>query len=202
MNSRLILIARVVFCVSLTFVLCFENSFAQDRIESDKKQENASQCTPQLFASAEFAFTNRIWRGTGKIAEKNLKKIIEVCPSVEIDPNIGAELKIVREENAEHNLFIARYYYEEFQKGGHGLKGSQSRLKQIEIEYPEFSKIDEALFLLGKTYQFERNFEDAESTFNKLIEKFPATVFAYRGQVALQEIQNLKLFYCDLEKLP
>lgn len=202
MDSRSIFVAPFVFCVSLTLVLCSENTPAQVQKASDKKLENASQCTPELFARAEFAFTNRLIRGDGRLAEKNLKTIIDVCPSVDIDPKIGSELSIVIEENAEHIFFLAKYYFDQFQKGGRGLKGSQSRLRQIKIEYPEFSKMDEALFLLGKTYQFERNFEDAESTFNELIKKFPATVFAYRGEVALQEIQNLKLFYCEPEKLP
>src|SRR6266581_4482458 len=66
-------------------------------------------------------------------AEQRLKALLQQYPQTKLRPTVEDRLREVQESLAMHNLVIARFYYESrYQKGrGTGLKGAQSRLKEI-----------------------------------------------------------------------
>ena len=73
-----------------------------------------------------------------------------------------------------HNLYIANYYYKlsvDQKKGG--LKGAQSRYREILDKYPNFSFMDEALYKLAVTYQIEEETDQAARYFQQLVRDFP-----------------------------
>ena len=68
-----------------------------------------------------------------------------------------------------HNLQIARFYYDvKYSTGKGGLKGSQSRLKEITDKYPCFSFNDEVFYRLATTYQAEEEPDEAARYYQKL----------------------------------
>ena len=100
-----------------------------------------------------------------------------------------SELEELREKRAEQFLLIAGYYVDQFEKNGRGLKGGQSRLIEITTKYPHYSKLDEVLLLLAKTYALDDDLEDAESSLKKLIHDFPDSSTLVNAQIELQTIQ-------------
>ena len=79
-------------------------------------------------------------------AERELKGILEADSSSVFKAQVEANLDIVNERLAFHNLQIASFY---MNKGhGHSLLGARSRLQSITQQYPKFSKMDEVLYRL------------------------------------------------------
>jgi outer membrane assembly lipoprotein YfiO len=66
-------------------------------------------------------------------AEQRLKALLQQYPDTKLRPIVEDRLRETQESLAMHNLGVARFYYEaRYNKGrGTGLKGSQSRLKEI-----------------------------------------------------------------------
>src|SRR6185436_18683170 len=72
-------------------------------------------------------------------AEQRLKALLQQYPKSSLRPTVEARLHEVQENLAMHNLSIARFYGGKMVQGKGGLKGSQSRLKEIVDKYPCFS---------------------------------------------------------------
>jgi tetratricopeptide (TPR) repeat protein len=95
----------------------------------------------------------------------------------------------VQENLAMHNLQIARFYYEvKFKTDKGGLKGSQSRLKEIVDKYPCFSYNDEVYFRLGVTYQQEEEPDEAAKYYQKLVQEYPESEFNEKAREQLNII--------------
>jgi len=111
-------------------------------------------------------------------AEQRLKVLLQQYPQSPLRPTVEARLAEVQENLALHNLQIARFYYDvkyKTQKGG--LKGAQSRLKEIVDKYPCFSYNDEVYFRLASTYQQEEEPDEAARYYQKLVQEFPESEF-------------------------
>ena len=79
-------------------------------------------------------------------AERELKGILEQDSSSVFKSQVEANLDIVYEGMAFHNLMIASFY---MNKGhGHSFTAARARLQHIAQLYPKFSKMDEVLFRL------------------------------------------------------
>jgi hypothetical protein len=81
-------------------------------------------------------------------------------------------LSIAREKRAESSLSIAIYYLKQYEEHHRGLKGAISRLKEITLKYPQFSKTDEVLFLLVKSYLYEKGADQAEKYYRRILDEF------------------------------
>jgi outer membrane assembly lipoprotein YfiO len=85
-------------------------------------------------------------------AEQRLKVLLQQYPKSALRSTVEARLAEVQENLAMHNLQIARFYYDvKYETGKGGLKGSQSRLKEIVDNYPCFSYNDEVFYRLATT---------------------------------------------------
>lgn len=111
-------------------------------------------------------------------AEQRLKVLLQQYPQSPLRPTVEARLAEVQENLALHNLQIARFYYDvKYSTGKGGLKGAQSRLKEIVDKYPCFSYNDEVYYRLASTYQAEEEPDEAARYYQKLVQEFPESEF-------------------------
>jgi outer membrane protein assembly factor BamD len=124
-----------------------------------------------------------------KKAEQRLKVLLQQYPKSPLRPTVEARLAEVQENLAMHNLQIARFYYDvKYATGKGGLKGSQSRLKEIVDRYPCFSFNDEVFYRLATTYQAEEEPDEAARFYQKLVQEFPDSEFNQKAREQLNII--------------
>src|SRR5688572_7149796 len=122
-------------------------------------------------------------------AEVRLKVLLQQYPKSSLRDTVEARLREVQENLAMHNLQIARFYYDvKHLTGKGGLKGSQSRLKEIVDKYPCFSYNDEVFFRLGATYQAEEEPDEAARYYQKLVQEFPDSEYNEKAREQLNII--------------
>ena len=122
-------------------------------------------------------------------AEQRLKSLLQQYPQTNLRPMVEGHLKDTQENLAMHNLGVARFYYDARYKGHKGgLKGAQSRLKEILDKYPHFSLTDEVLFRLGTTYQQEEEPDEAAKHYQNLVRNYPNSEFLEKAKEQLSII--------------
>jgi tetratricopeptide (TPR) repeat protein len=122
-------------------------------------------------------------------AEQRLKVLLQQYPKSPLRPTVEARLAEVQENLAMHNLQVARFYYDTRYLGHKGgLKGSQSRLKEIVDKYPCFSYNDEVFFRLASTYQQEEEPDEAARYYQKLVQEFPDSEYTQKAKDQLNII--------------
>jgi outer membrane assembly lipoprotein YfiO len=124
-----------------------------------------------------------------KRAEQRLKAFLQQrqCAESTLRADVDQRLTEVQDNLGLHNLNIANYYYtlSVNQKKG-GLKGAQSRYREIMDKYPQFSYMDEALYKIAVTYQIEEETDEAAKYFQRLISDFPNSEFLEKAKEQLQ----------------
>jgi len=122
-------------------------------------------------------------------AEQRLKVLLQQYPNSPLRPVVEAHLQQVQENLGMHNLQIARFYYDvKYSTGKGGLKGAQSRLKEIVDKYPCFSYNDEVFFRLASTYQAEEEPDEAARYYQKLVSEFPESEYIDKAKDQLKII--------------
>ncbi len=124
-----------------------------------------------------------------KRAEAKLKALLQQYPNSILKKDTEERLRQVQDNLGLHNLLIANYYYtlSVDQKKG-GLKGAQSRFREILDKYPNFSFQDEALFKLANTYLVEEETDQAARYFQKIVREFPNSEYVERSKKQLELI--------------
>ena len=124
-----------------------------------------------------------------KIAEQRLKALLQQYPKSILRKEAEARLAEVQDNLGLHNLYIANYYYtlSVNQKKG-GLKGAQSRYREILDKYPNFSFLDEAIFKLAVTYQIEEETDQAARYFQQIVRDFPNSDYVAKSKEQLELI--------------
>ncbi|MDQ2745890.1 MAG: outer membrane protein assembly factor BamD [Acidobacteriota bacterium] len=122
-------------------------------------------------------------------AEQRLRALLQQYPNTDLKAIVGTRLEEVQDNLGLHNLYIANYYYTQAvnQKKG-GLKGAQSRLREILDKYPHFSFMDEALFKLAVTYQIEEETDQAAKYFQQLVRDYPNSDYVEKAKEQLNVI--------------
>jgi outer membrane protein assembly factor BamD len=122
-------------------------------------------------------------------AEQRLKVLLQQYPKSTLRTTVESRLAEVQENLAMHNLQIARFYYDvKYATGKGGLKGAQSRLKEIVDKYPCFSYNDEVFYRLASTYQAEEEPDEAARYYQKLVQEFPESEFIEKAREQLNII--------------
>jgi outer membrane protein assembly factor BamD len=122
-------------------------------------------------------------------AEQRLKVLLQQYPKSPLRATVEARLAQVQENLAMHNLQIARFYYDvKYRTNKGGLKGAQSRLKEVVDKYPCFSYNDEVYFRLASTYQAEEEPDEAAKYYQKLVQEFPDSEFNQKAREQLNII--------------
>ena len=124
-----------------------------------------------------------------KKAEQRLKVLLQQYPSSPLRATVESRLREVQENLAMHNLGVARFYYDvKYETGKGGLKGAQSRLKEITEKYPCFSYNDEVFYRLGATYQAEEEPDEAARYYQKLVQEYPESEYLEKAKEQLNII--------------
>ena len=122
-------------------------------------------------------------------AEQRLKVLLQQYPKSPLRQTVEARINEVQENLAMHNLQVARFYFDvKYSTGKGGLKGSQSRLKEIVEKYPCFSYNDEVFYRLATTYQAEEEPDEAARYFQKLVQEFPESEYNEKAREQLSII--------------
>lgn len=122
-----------------------------------------------------------------KRAEQRLKALLQQYPNSVLKALTQQRLEQVQDNLGLHHLSIANYYYTQSvgqQKGG--LKGAQSRYREILEKYPNFSFMDEVLFKAAVTYQIEEETDEAAKYFKRLISDYPYSEYLDKAKEQLQ----------------
>lgn len=124
-----------------------------------------------------------------KRAESSLKALLQQCPDSFLKGDAEARLKQVQDNLGLHNLLIANYYYtlSVDQKKG-GLKGSQSRFREIIEKYPNFSFMDEVMYKLAVTYLVEEETDQAARYFQRIVADYPNSEYVKKSREQLELI--------------
>jgi outer membrane assembly lipoprotein YfiO len=121
-----------------------------------------------------------------KRAEQRLKALLQQYPNSSLKALAEERLEQVQDNLGLHNLSIANFYYTQSvkqEKGG--LKGAQSRYREITEKYPNFSYMDEVLFKLGVTYQLEEETDQAAKYFKRVVSDYPYSEFVEKAKEQL-----------------
>ncbi len=124
-----------------------------------------------------------------KRAEQRLKALLQQYPNSTLRSEVENRLKQVQDNLGLHNLYIANFYYKQsvdYKKGG--LKGAQSRYREIVDKYPNFSFLDEALFKLAVTYLLEEETDQAARYFQQIVRDYPNSDYVEKSKEQLQLI--------------
>lgn len=122
-------------------------------------------------------------------AEQRLKVLLQQFPQTALRPEIEARLNEVQENLAMHNFQVGTFYLgARYQAGKGGLKGAQSRFKEIVEKYPNFSLRDEVLFRLAYTYQQEEEPDEAAKYYQEIVRNYPNGDFAEKAREQLNII--------------
>ncbi|MBL0239104.1 MAG: outer membrane protein assembly factor BamD [Chloracidobacterium sp.] len=121
-----------------------------------------------------------------KRAETRLKALLQQYPNSILRNEAQTRLNEVQDNLGLHNLFIANYYYimSIDQKKG-GLKGAQSRYREILDKYPNFKFMDEVLFKTAVTYQIEEETDQAARYFQRIVSDYPNSEYVDRAKEQL-----------------
>ncbi len=122
-------------------------------------------------------------------AEQRLKVLLQQYPKSPLRATVEARLAEVQENLAMHNLQVGRFYHDvKWSTGKGGLKGAQSRFKEIADKYPCFSYNDEVFYRLATTYQAEEEPDEAARYYQKLVQEFPDSEYVEKAREQLNII--------------
>jgi outer membrane protein assembly factor BamD len=121
-------------------------------------------------------------------AEQRLKAVLQQFPNTALRAQVIQRLNEVQENLGMHSLQIARFYRDRFYRGLTGVKGAQSRLREIVEKYPNFSYMDEVLFMLGDLYIQEEEPDEAAKYFSMVARDFPNGDYAEKAREELTKI--------------
>jgi outer membrane assembly lipoprotein YfiO len=121
-------------------------------------------------------------------AEQRLKAVLQQHPNTPLRDEVIRRLNEVQENLGMHSLQIARFYQDKFERGIGGLKGAQSRLREIIEKYPNFSYLDEVLFRLGWLYVQEEEPDEAAKYFQMVVRDHPNGEYVEKAREELSKI--------------
>lgn len=102
-------------------------------------------------------------------------------PSKPIEPPRDATMEIA----AKHNLEVARWYVVKRK----AYEGARDRLQEIIDTYPDFSRMDEVVFLMGELHLKLGKNDKAVDYYSKLLKSYPESEFAKKAQTRLDELK-------------
>lgn len=122
-------------------------------------------------------------------AEQRLKALLQQYPQTRLRPDVEDHLREVQENLGMHSKQVGDFYYESrFKNTGRGLKGAQSRYKEIVDKYPNFSFMDEVMFRLATTFQLEEEPDEAAKYYQRIVRDYPNSEFGEKAKEQLNII--------------
>jgi outer membrane protein assembly factor BamD len=122
-------------------------------------------------------------------AEQRLKALLQQYPQTRLRPDVKQRLIEVQENLAMHSKQVGDFYFDtRYKHRGGGLKGAQSRYKEIVDKYPDFSFMDDVLFRLATTYREEEEPDEAAKYYQRIVRDYPNSDFVDKAREQLNII--------------
>lgn len=122
-------------------------------------------------------------------AEQRLKALLQQYPQTNLRSIVEDDLREAQESLAMHGYEIGNFYLDARYRGHQGgLKGAQSRYKEVIEKYPNFSLRDGVLFRLAFTYQQEEEPDEAAKYYQELLRNYPNSDYAEKAKEQLSII--------------
>lgn len=121
-------------------------------------------------------------------AEQRLKVLLQQFPNTALRAAVQTRLNEVQENLGMHTMQIGDFYYEKNRQQKGGLKGAQSRYREVIEKYPNFSWMSRILFRTGVLYQEEEEPDEAAKFFQRLVRDYPNSEFADKAKEQLNII--------------
>jgi outer membrane protein assembly factor BamD len=122
-------------------------------------------------------------------AEQRLRALLQQFPESSLRPEVQIRLNEVQENLAMHTFSVGNFYYDRYLRGvAPNPKGAQSRYREVVEKFPNFSRLDKALYLLAVTYVQEEEPDEAVKYFQRILREFPNSEFAEKAGEQLDAI--------------
>jgi TolA-binding protein len=86
---------------------------------------------------------------------------------------------------AKHNLEVAKWYFSKRK----AYEGARDRLQEIIDTYPDFSRMDEVIYLMGEIHLKLNKPDKAADYYRKLLKDYPSSEFAKKSRERLDELK-------------
>ena len=122
-------------------------------------------------------------------AEQRLKALLQQFPDSSLRPEVQVRLNETQENEAMHSFTVANFYMDKFVRGAApNAKGAQSRYLEVVQKYPNFSRMDKALYLLAETYIAEEQPDEAVKYLQRILREYHDSEFVEKSTEQLDAI--------------
>jgi outer membrane protein assembly factor BamD len=118
-----------------------------------------------------------------RLAEKELKELIRLNPNSAKKPEVEGRVDEIQELLAEHELKVARFYYEKRE----AALATQMRTEEILNKYPHYSHFDEALYYHAKAMADQEDTETGSQDLTRLIKLYPKSEYRAKAEQMLKK---------------
>ncbi len=119
-------------------------------------------------------------------AEQRLRAMIQQYPDSSLRQLAEERLTEVQDNLGMHNLIVGNFYYKSSVRDNKGgLKGAQSRYREILEKYPNFSFMDEVLYKLAVTYFLEEETDQAARYYQQIVSDYPNSEYVEKSKEQL-----------------
>lgn len=105
-----------------------------------------------------------------RLAASSYRELLQGYPDSPYVPEARARLRAMRDLLADHEYVVARYYFNRKSFGS-----AKGRLDTLLAAFPEYARLDRALWLAGMTEQRLGRSEDARVLWERLVRDYPAS---------------------------
>ena len=121
-------------------------------------------------------------------AEQRLKVLLQQFPNTVLRTAVQQRLREVQENLGRHTAQVGDFYWERHKQQKGGLKGAQSRYREVIEKYPDYSEMDKVLFRTANTYLEEEEPDEAAKYFQRIVRDYPNSEFAQKSREQLEVI--------------
>jgi outer membrane protein assembly factor BamD len=122
-------------------------------------------------------------------AEQRLKALLQQFPDTSLRPEVQIRINQVQENLGMHTFQVGNFYMDRYLRGvAPNPKGAQSRYLETVQKFPNFSRLDKALYMLAETYIAEEQPDEATKYLQRILRDFPNSEFAEKAGEQLDAI--------------
>jgi outer membrane protein assembly factor BamD len=118
-----------------------------------------------------------------KLAERQLKELLRRYPSSDKKADVEKLMNEVDEILALHELKVARFYFDIRESA----VAAQMRTEEILNKYPNFTLLDEALFMHARAMEVQEDTETASRDLARIVTSFPHSEYVERAKETLKK---------------
>ena len=157
--------------------------------EVEQSAQMIADCSQERFDYSRQIFLDTFRNRDGR--ESKLKEILSQCPDAPWNSEVSDYLKSAQEDRAETLFLVAKYYQDLYNSGkSKSPMGAEVRYEEIITKYPEYSRMDNVLSLIGDLETAQGKYEEAWTNYLRVINEFPESKYvqaAYRRLAALEK---------------